>query len=96
MKGRALVAWNLRRTRVRRGLSQERLAFDAGVDRSYVGGLERREENPTIDLLDRLALVLFFLTTTSQYVVARKATAMVDWTILSSTFLKAMVEWAGA
>jgi hypothetical protein len=34
--------------------------------------------------------------TTSQYVVARKATAMVDWTILSPTFLKAMVEWAGA
>jgi transcriptional regulator with XRE-family HTH domain len=38
-----------------RGLSQERLAFDAEVDRSYVGGLERREENPTVDVLDRLA-----------------------------------------
>ncbi|MGO4705784.1 helix-turn-helix domain-containing protein [Microvirga sp. 2MCAF38] len=55
MNGRALVAWNLRRIRVMRGLSQERLAFDAGVDRSYVGGLERQAENPTIDLLDRLA-----------------------------------------
>jgi transcriptional regulator with XRE-family HTH domain len=58
MKGRALVAWNLRRIRVKRGLSQERLAFDAGVDRSYVGGLERREENPTVDVLDRLAKTL--------------------------------------
>ena len=58
MKGRALVAWNLRRIRVRHGLSQERLAFDAGVDRSYVGGLERREENPIVDLLDRLARTL--------------------------------------
>ncbi len=58
MKGRALVAWNLRRIRVRRGLSQERLAFDAGVDRSYVGGLERQEENPTVDILDRLAKTL--------------------------------------
>jgi transcriptional regulator with XRE-family HTH domain len=58
MDGRALVAWNLRRIRVKRGLSQERLAFDAGVDRSYVGGLERREENPTVDLLDRLAKTL--------------------------------------
>ena len=58
MKGRALVAWNLRRIRVRRGLSQERLAFDASVDRSYVGGLERREENPTVDVLDRLAKTL--------------------------------------
>jgi transcriptional regulator with XRE-family HTH domain len=53
-----LVAWNLRRIRVRRGLSQERLAFDAGVDRSYVGGLERQEENPTVDILDRLARAL--------------------------------------
>jgi transcriptional regulator with XRE-family HTH domain len=58
MDGRALVAWNLRRIRVERGLSQERLAYDAGVDRSYVGGLERREENPTVDILDRLAATL--------------------------------------
>jgi transcriptional regulator with XRE-family HTH domain len=58
MKGRALVAWNLRRIRVRCGLSQERLAYDAGVDRSYVGGLERQEENPTVDVLDRLARTL--------------------------------------
>jgi transcriptional regulator with XRE-family HTH domain len=48
----------LRRIRVRRGLSQERLAFDAGVDRSYTGGLERQEENPTVDVLDRLAKTL--------------------------------------
>lgn len=58
MKGRALIAWNLRRLRVKRGFSQEKLAFDSGVDRSYVGGLERREENPTVDLLDRLAKTL--------------------------------------
>jgi transcriptional regulator with XRE-family HTH domain len=58
MKGRDLVAWNLRRIRVARGLSQERLAFDADVDRAYVGGLERREENPTVDVLDRLAATL--------------------------------------
>jgi transcriptional regulator with XRE-family HTH domain len=58
MNGRALVAWNLRRIRVDQGLSQERLAYDADVDRSYVGGLERREENPTVDILDRLAKVL--------------------------------------
>ena len=58
MKARALVAWNLRRIRVKRGISQERLAYDAEVDRSYVGGLERQTENPTIDLLDRLAKTL--------------------------------------
>lgn len=55
MNGRALVAWNLRRVRVKRGLSQDRLAYDADVDRSYVGGLERQEGNPTVDVLDRLA-----------------------------------------
>jgi transcriptional regulator with XRE-family HTH domain len=58
MKARALVAWNLRRVRVKRGVSQERLAYDAEVDRSYVGGLERQAENPTVDLLDRLAKTL--------------------------------------
>jgi transcriptional regulator with XRE-family HTH domain len=58
MNGRALVAWNLRRLRVTRGLSQERLAYDAEVDRSYVGGLERCAENPTVDVLDRLAKTL--------------------------------------
>src|SRR5476649_181977 len=41
MRGRALVAWNLRRIRVNRGLSQKKLAFDSGIDRSYVGGLPR-------------------------------------------------------
>jgi transcriptional regulator with XRE-family HTH domain len=58
MKARALVAWNLRRIRVKRGISQERLAYDADVDRAYVGGLERQTENPTIDLLDRLTKTL--------------------------------------
>ena len=58
MNGRGLVAWNLRRLRVKRGLSQERLALDAEVDRSYVGGLERQAENPTVDVLDRLAATL--------------------------------------
>ena len=58
MKARALVAWNLRRIRVKRAISQERLAFDTGVDRSYMSGLERQVENPTIDLLERLAKTL--------------------------------------
>jgi len=55
---RARVAWNLRRLRLARGVSQERLALEAGVDRTYVSRLERGRENPTVDVLDRLALVL--------------------------------------
>lgn len=58
MNGRALLAWNLRRLRVGRSISQERLAADAGVDRAYLGGLERQVENPTVDLLDKLATAL--------------------------------------
>lgn len=58
MDGRALVGWNVRRIRVAKGISQERLAFDAGVDRSYLGGMERGEHNPTVDVLERVAKTL--------------------------------------
>jgi transcriptional regulator with XRE-family HTH domain len=55
MRAQALVARNLRRLRVERNLSQEALAADAGIDRSYVGRLERGLENPTVALLEQLA-----------------------------------------
>jgi len=58
MNGRALVAWNLRAIRTERALSQERLADEAGVDRTYVGMLEREEASATVDILDRLAQAL--------------------------------------
>ena len=58
MNAREKLARNLRRIRVARGLSQERLAIDAGIDRAYCGGLERMAENPTVDLLDKLAMAL--------------------------------------
>ena len=59
MKARALVAWNVRRIRVDRGIPQEQLAYDAGIDRSYMSGLERQSENPTIDLwFDKTAFVV--------------------------------------
>ena len=74
MKARALVAWNLRRIRVKRGISQERLAYDAEVDRSYVGGLERQTENPTIDLLDRVAVTLRASAASHSHLVANRGT----------------------
>lgn len=58
MQGRELVGKNIRRIRVALKMSQERLAFDSGVDRSYLGGIERGEENPTVDVLDRIAEIL--------------------------------------
>jgi transcriptional regulator with XRE-family HTH domain len=58
MDGRKFVAWNLRRLRVQRDISQETLGLEADVDRTYVGRLERGLENPTVGLLDRLAAAL--------------------------------------
>jgi transcriptional regulator with XRE-family HTH domain len=55
MKAQTLVARNLRRLRVGRGLSQENLALDAEVDRTYVSRMERGLENPTVAILERLA-----------------------------------------
>jgi transcriptional regulator with XRE-family HTH domain len=58
MNAQALVARNLRRLRVARGVSQEILAVDAGIDRTYVSRLERVLENPTVAVLERLAEAL--------------------------------------
>jgi transcriptional regulator with XRE-family HTH domain len=58
MDGRKRVAWNLRRLRVERGLSQERLAVDAEVDTSYVSQIENEVYNPTVGVLDKLASAL--------------------------------------
>lgn len=40
------------------GCSQESLAFEAGLDRSYISLLERGKRSPTLDTIARLALVL--------------------------------------
>ena len=53
-----VVARNLRRLRVEKAISQEALAVDATVDRTYVSRVERGLENPTILVLERLAKAL--------------------------------------
>ncbi|WGR93367.1 helix-turn-helix transcriptional regulator [Bradyrhizobium sp. ISRA443] len=58
MRARALVAWNVLRIRGERGIPQEQLAYDAGVDRSHMNGIELQKKNPTIDLLERVAETL--------------------------------------
>lgn len=52
------LAINLRRIRTLRGISQEELAYTSGVERAYVGHLERGKKNPTIKTLDKLAETL--------------------------------------
>jgi transcriptional regulator with XRE-family HTH domain len=58
MKLRAIVARNLRILRKLKGLSQEELAFQAGINRNYVGQIEREEKSPTVDILEKLAIAL--------------------------------------
>lgn len=49
---------NLREHRTRTGLSQEKLATKAGIDRTYVGGAERGERNVALVNIVRLAEAL--------------------------------------
>ena len=44
----------IRKTRQKAGLTQEKLAFAASVSRQYVSLLELGEKSPTVDVLLRL------------------------------------------
>jgi transcriptional regulator with XRE-family HTH domain len=48
----------LRRLRLSAGLSQEQLAFDAGVQRNFISLIERGENQPTITTIWKLAVAL--------------------------------------
>ena len=48
----------VREARIARGWSQERLAETAGLDRSYVGEIERGRVSPTLLTLEKLATAL--------------------------------------
>ena len=54
----AIVGTNVRRLRQERGLTQERLALEAGIDLTYLGGIERGRRNPSVAVLGRLAETL--------------------------------------
>ncbi|MFN4091444.1 MAG: helix-turn-helix domain-containing protein [Brevundimonas sp.] len=45
----------MKRLREAKGLSQEELAFQADMHRTYVSGIERGKRNPTVTVLERLA-----------------------------------------
>ena len=51
----ANLARNLRHYRTQLGMSQEDLADKAGLDRTYISGIERAIRNPTLSALAKLA-----------------------------------------
>lgn len=55
---RQRLAQNLRRLRQAKGWSQEQFAFEADIHRTYISDLERGARNPTITVVDKLALSL--------------------------------------
>lgn len=49
---------NVRRVRKSRNVSQDQLALKAGIDRSYMGRIERGQVNVTVEKAYRLAEAL--------------------------------------
>ena len=55
---REVLAINLIRRRAEKGWSQEALAFEAGLHRTFVAHVERQARNISLDNLERLAHAL--------------------------------------
>jgi len=55
---RHALSSNIKKIRQERGLAQERLALEAGVDRTVVSKIEREVTNPSIEVLVKISVVL--------------------------------------
>jgi transcriptional regulator with XRE-family HTH domain len=55
---RSILATNLIRYRRERGWSQEELAFESGLHRTFVAHVERQARNISLDNVERLAQAL--------------------------------------
>jgi ribosome-binding protein aMBF1 (putative translation factor) len=55
---RKQVGINVRRLREGRELSQEELAFEAELHRTYISGVERGVRNPTVTVVAKIAKAL--------------------------------------
>ena len=55
---RAVLAYNMRVYRVNRGWSQEELARQCGLDRTYVSAVERKRWNIALSNIEKMAVAL--------------------------------------
>ena len=58
MDMRKLVGRNVKRIRIRKGLTQEQFAVKSGFAQQYISGLEQGRRNPTIVTIYELAQAL--------------------------------------
>jgi transcriptional regulator with XRE-family HTH domain len=58
MNSKLLFGARVRELRSIKGWSQERLASEAKLDRTYIGGVERGERNPSLLIICRIAQAL--------------------------------------
>jgi transcriptional regulator with XRE-family HTH domain len=55
---KSTVGTNIRKLRQAKGISQETLAFEAGIDRSYLSEVESGRKNVGIEVLEKVAKAL--------------------------------------
>lgn len=58
MDVRKRVGNNLAKIRKEKGFSQEGLAFECELHRTYISGIERGIRNPTVTIIDKIAKAL--------------------------------------
>ena len=58
MDVRRRLGLNVRALRGERGLSQEALAFECRLHRTYISGVERGIRNPTVTVVEKIARAL--------------------------------------
>jgi transcriptional regulator with XRE-family HTH domain len=58
VKLRVVLATNIKELRKAKGMAQERLALEAGVDRTLVSKIERLVANPSLEIMAKLANTL--------------------------------------
>jgi transcriptional regulator with XRE-family HTH domain len=58
LDARTLLALNMKRLRAERGWSQDALALEAGLDRTFIAHVERLRRNISIDNVEKIAKAL--------------------------------------